>query len=642
MINDDKLKQKQSKHIKTSFKELSIIRNNIFWLDFVSMGQKINNAIFTRPFNEKNVIPQKLTGDGFHIKSNFHGYGGKSYMCLEFKNQLYVIWIDKYSNAIWFQIYEFLEKKSELENSYLLSVQDAKKLTKSIDANFDSSFVVSKENFLYGICEIKNKDFLFSLDLNKSEQDIQLLRKFDNFASDLSSNFSTNLLSWIEWDTPHMPWENNDLFFAKVDPYGEIKNISKFSKASFNRSRNSSFFQPYWISDDLIVCSEDSTGWWNLLFIQVCSIEKIIVKKRIKKKLYEYGTPQWITGIKYFSGSQKNLFCLAKKANSWILELYQDLAFVKKFDLPFSSVKDFNVFEKKLVLKGCGNDFFETLFEMDLENSFSFHDFKDKFVDNITIYSKPESFWFSGFDNQPTHSFIYKPIFKKFCKPPLLIRAHSGPTSYFDGSYNSEIQHWTGKGFFVAEVNYGGSSGFGRKYRERLNYKWGIVDSYDCKALVNELLKLDLVDNNKIVIFGNSAGGLTALNSLFDSQFFKAAICKYPVIDLNDMYINTHRFEKDYLNSLVGNYEKVQKDYEIRSPIYKMSTETKPILLFHGKKDAVISYKQTLKIKEQIIQNNKLSEVILFENEGHGFKNIETKKIVMKKTEQFLNKVLFS
>ena len=160
-------------------------------------------------------------------------------------------------------------------------------------------------------------------------------------------------------------------------------------------------------------------------------------------------------------------------------------------------------------------------------------------IDYIKDCSKPEAFWFQGFEDQSTHSFLYKPLVENFGKPPLLVRAHSGPTLFFDGSYNSEVQYWTTKGFFVAEVNYGGSSGFGKAYRERLNHKWGIVDSYDCKLLALELIKSNLVDSEKVVIFGNSAGGLTALNCLSCGCIFTAAICKYPVIDLNDMHYNT-------------------------------------------------------------------------------------------------------
>jgi len=173
-----------------------------------------------------------------------------------------------------------------------------------------------------------------------------------------------------------------------------------------------------------------------------------------------------------------------------------------------------------------------------------------------------------------------------------------------------------------------------------LNYKWGIVDSYDCKALALELMKLNQVDSEKVVIFGNSAGGLTALNCLLYGSIFTAAICKYPVIDLKDMHYNTHRFEKNYLNSLVGNYAKNHEDYINRSPINYINKIKKPILLFHGKKDTVISYKQTLNIQEILIQNNKYSEVIIFENEGHGFKNIETKAIVKQKSQNFIKNAL--
>ena len=173
-----------------------------------------------------------------------------------------------------------------------------------------------------------------------------------------------------------------------------------------------------------------------------------------------------------------------------------------------------------------------------------------------------------------------------------------------------------------------------------MNYKWGIVDSYDCKALALELIKLNQVDSEKVVIFGNSAGGLTALNCLLYGSIFTAAICKYPVIDLKDMHYNTHRFEKDYLNSLVGNYVKNRNDYIDRSPIKHMYKIKKPILLFHGKKDIVISYKQTLKIQEILIQNNKYSEVIFFDNEGHGFRNVENKKVVMQKSQEFLKNAL--
>ncbi len=639
MSNDDQLKVRQTVSKKKSFKELTIVRDIIFWIDLVGEGQN-ENAIFARPFNEKEAFPQKLTSKKSNIKNNFHGYGGKSYKCIYLKNNFYLIWIDQITNAVWFQIFKEVASNYRSKKKYLDSVQEPIQLSKSIDGNFDSSFVISQNFFLYGICEINNRDYLFSLNLKKTKQDIYRIKKFKNFAAELSSNTSVSLLSWVEWDSPYMPWEKNDLCFAQIDSNGEITKIKKFSDKLINAKKNVSFFQPYWISETLLVCSEDSSGWWNLLFLDASKIENIFIKKRVERNFVEYGVPQWVSGITFFSGDIKDLFCLAKKENNLVVEQYKDLQFVKEFSTYFTSISDFSVFEKKVVLKGHGSDFLGNLLEIDCNKQVSTYVFEEINAEYIKDCSKPESFCFKGFEDKYTHSFLYRPLVEKFRKPPLFVRAHSGPTSFFDGSYNSEVQYWTSKGFFVAEVNYGGSSGFGKAYRERLNYKWGIVDSYDCKALALELIKSNQVDSEKVVIFGNSAGGLTALNCLLYESIFTAAICKYPVIDLKDMHYNTHRFEKDYLNSLVGNYAKNHDDYINRSPINHINKIKKPILLFHGKKDTVISYKQTLKIQEILIQNNKYSEVIFFDNEGHGFRNIENKEVVMQKSQEFLKNVL--
>jgi len=639
MSNDDQLKVRQTVSKKKSFKELTIVRDIIFWIDVVGEGQN-ENAIFARPFNEKEAFPQKLTSKKYNIKNNFHGYGGKSYKCIYLKNNFYLIWIDQITKAVWFQIFKKAASTYRSQNKYLVSVQEPNQVSKSIDGNFDSSFVISEKNLLYGICEINNRDYLFSLNLKKTKQDIHRIKKFKNFAGELSSNTSANLFSWIEWDSPYMPWEKNDLFFAQIDQDGEIQRIKKFSNKLINSKKNVSFFQPYWISETLLVCSEDSSGWWNLLFLDINEIENIFIKKRVERNLIEYGTPQWVTGITFFSGTIKNLFCLAKKENNFIVEQYKDLEFVKEFSTPFTSISDFSVFRKKVLLKGYGSDFFGIVFEIDFAKKVLSNFSEQIFFDHKKDCSKPETFWFKGFEDKATHCFLYRPLVENFKKPPLLVRAHSGPTSCFDGSYNSEVQYWTSKGFFVAEVNYGGSSGFGKAYRERLNYKWGIVDSYDCKELAFELIKSNQVDSEKVVIFGNSAGGLTALNCLLYGSIFAAAICKYPVIDLKDMHYNTHRFEKDYLNSLVGDYAKNHDDYIYRSPINHINKIKKPILLFHGKKDTVISYKQTLKIQEILIQNNKYSEVIFFDNEGHGFRNNENREVVMQKSQEFLKNAL--
>ena len=228
MSNDDKLKVIQNESKKKAFKELTIIRDTIFWIDVVGESQN-ENAIFARPFNDKEAFPQKLTSKKYNIKNNFHGYGGKSYKCINFKNNFYLIWIDQITKALWFQIFKNVEVNHRSQKKYLDSVQEPRQLSKSINGKFDSSFVISEKNFLYGICEINNIDYLFSLNLKKTKQD--------------------------------------------------INRIKKFSNKLINTEQNVSFFQPYWISETLLVCSEDSSGWWNLLFLDVSEIDNILLRK---------------------------------------------------------------------------------------------------------------------------------------------------------------------------------------------------------------------------------------------------------------------------------------------------------------------------------------------------------------------------
>ena len=624
---------------KSAFNQISFCKNIIFWIDIVKKGEAYVNSIFARPFNEKYAINQKLTGDEFNIKSHFHGYGGKSYKCIEVDEKIYLVWIDQFSKSLWFQIFKVNELQNINDNKYLVCENKPMQIVESSKGNFDSSFVIANENILFGLYELNNKDYLYSLDLRKRKQKINILKEFDDFAGNLSSSKNGKILSWLEWDSSFMPWEKNELFFASISPNQELDKIEKFKDHNINLNKNVSFFQPYWISEDIIVCAEDSSGWWNLLFIDVMDMNNIVIKKRILKEFFEYGVPQWFSGLSLFSGSLNNLFCLAKNKDSWILEQYKDFSLVSTVDLPYDLLRDLHSFNEKFVLIGSSESCKEELLEIDCKTSFSKLQ-KETIFYSINEYARPESFWFKGFNNQSTHSFIYKPLFERFIKSPLIVRAHSGPTACFDGSLNSEVQYWTSRGFTVAEVNYGGSSGFGREYRERLNFKWGILDSYDCKELVLNLIRLNLVDSSKIAILGNSAGGLTAINALCESDLFKVAICKYPVLDLEDMHNQTHRFEKGYLNSLVGEYSKFSNEYQIRSPINKINQLQKPILLFHGKKDLVISYKKTLQFKNMLIKNNKTAEVIIFNDEGHGFKNIENKKHVLLRTQEFLKKTI--
>tara|TARA_Y100000589_G_scaffold1425_1_gene1228 strand:+ start:4650 stop:6572 length:1923 start_codon:yes stop_codon:yes gene_type:complete len=636
MNNYKKITSKDLLFESNSYKELSFVEGFIFWVENIQTNS--NTAIFAKPFNDDNSIAQNLTGNSFKIKSNFHGYGGKSYKCFFYQEDIYLIWIDLISESLWCQVFE-INKSINQTSNYFLNSKSLRKLTTSVKGNFDSSFVLLNGTELLGLFEQNGRDYLFAIKINKEKQVLRILKEFDSFAGSLSCNEDYTLLSWIEWSN-NMIWESNNLLFAQIKSNGQITKIREFKNKNINLQKSVSFFQPLWISKNILLCAEDSSGWWNLMFLEINNIQEINIIKRIKKASFEYGVPEWISGISLFSGSKDNLFCLVKHKEFWLLEHYQNFSFKANIELPFQYLRDLQVYKNQLVCIASSNISHEKLLKINLDQSLKVFSDCIQINEKNSSYIKAESFWFKGYEGKETHAWIYRPNFNNQVESPLLLRVHSGPTASFSGVLNLEVQYWLSRGWFVAEVNYGGSSGLGRNYRERLKMKWGIVDSIDCKNLALTLIKEGLVDYSRIIIAGNSAGGFTALNSIVGNDIFKAAICKYPVIDLNEMRLNTHRFEKNYLNSLIGEFKNNKKEYFKRSPKNNLHNIDKPVLLFHGKKDSVINFQESSLFHTKLKENNVYTELFLFEDEGHGFKTIDNKMIVLEKTEKFINYVL--
>jgi dipeptidyl aminopeptidase/acylaminoacyl peptidase len=233
-------------------------------------------------------------------------------------------------------------------------------------------------------------------------------------------------------------------------------------------------------------------------------------------------------------------------------------------------------------------------------------------------------------EGRDTHCFFYPPTSEgntpaaEGGRPPLIVMGHGGPTSHTDPSVNLKIQYWTSRGFAVADVNYGGSTGFGKEYRDRLHLRWGQVDVEDCVNAARHLAASDLVDGNRLAIRGSSSGGFTVLRALLDADCFAAGTSLYGIADLAAMVADTHKFESRYFDWLIGPFPQQTALYRDRSPITQAQRLTTPMLIMQGSDDKVVPPSQSEAVVAALAANHVAHAYALFDGEPHGFRQAET------------------
>jgi dipeptidyl aminopeptidase/acylaminoacyl peptidase len=258
--------------------------------------------------------------------------------------------------------------------------------------------------------------------------------------------------------------------------------------------------------------------------------------------------------------------------------------------------------------------------------------------------SKPDPIEFKTTGALLSYGFYYPPQNKEYDLPqnelpPLIIVTHGGPTSCSYASLDMKIQFWTSRGFAVLDVNYGGSTGFGRPYRERLKRNWGIVDVDDCVNGARYLMDRGLVDENRVIIRGGSAGGYTTLCALTFSDFFKAGASYYGISDLEALARDTHKFESRYLDSLVGPYPEARKVYRERSPLYHSERLSAPVIFFQGLVVKVVPPDQAGKMVNSLRRKGIPVAYLTFEEEGHGFRRAENIKRALEAELYFYSRI---
>ena len=622
------------------FKEPRIIGNWVIWLE-QRPNEKGRTTALIRPWKNKQIAPQELTPYPNDLRTKFHGYGGAPLTATKKGADLLLTWIDNSDNCLWTRSWSF-EIHNE-ESSFFKLIPKTKSFCLSEKHNYclAGGVIDLKKNIWIGLMEDDGEDHIVSFSLEKTNQHPKILYSSKGFLGYLSLNSKDNNLAWIEWQKNSMPWDSNELKLAKLDEQGKFIKTVIFNSEYFKFNGKISFFNPVWSEKGELYVAEDRSGWWNITKITTdTNNDSINIFQNQWTIKAEVAFPQWVLGMSSFECVGDDVVGSFTHEGIWSLALFQKNGSIRIIDQPFNDFSGLHCHEHRLVAIASSSLISEGIFELDLLDKTWEHTSASSLRLSPEEISIGESFWFIGSNENNVHAWYYPPLQNQRNLPPLLVKSHSGPTAMACCGLDLEIQFWTSRGWAVVDVNYGGSSGFGRKYRDRLRGNWGVVDVEDCTKAAQVLIASNKANKDCIAIMGSSASGFTALGCLLSTDIFKIAACKYAVTDLISMCNSTHRFEEFYLDYLIGNIVSNYEKYIKRSPSENVNKINVPLILFHGLKDKVISSEQSIAIKEELLKRKIPVEINLFQEEGHGFKDGTIKVDVLKKTEAFFRKYL--
>jgi dipeptidyl aminopeptidase/acylaminoacyl peptidase len=437
------------------------------------------------------------------------------------------------------------------------------------------------------------------------------------------------LLTWLSWKHPNMPWDGCELWLGHVDKNGMVSEPRKIAGGP-----GESIFQPEWLPNGSLIFISDSSGWWNLYIKDLYSDDAV----NMTEQSNDFGTPQWVFGMStYAVVSDELIVCSYSEKGLWKLAQLKMDCENGKFKLSdlqseFSEFAYFTSNGKAVAVDTAGPAIPGAIVELDLQ-SLQFNVVKSSSSSSVPsdFISAPEPITFGTAGGAQAHAFFYPPKNPGFMGPkdelpPLLVKSHGGPTGAASSSYNLDIQYWTSRGFAVVDVNYGGSSGFGRAFRQRLNGQWGIVDMQDCENVAKYLSETGRVDGNRLAITGGSAGGYTTLCALTFGNTFKAGSSHFGVSDLKLLMDDTHKFESRYLDTLIGPYPEAKDLYVSRSPVHFTDQLSVPVIFFQGLDDKVVLPSQAEVMVEALRKKGLPVAYIAYEGEQHGFRKAENIK----------------
>jgi dipeptidyl aminopeptidase/acylaminoacyl peptidase len=582
--------------------ELTTDGHNLYWLQ----SQPENGGRYALYFWKIGSDVRELVPAEFNVRTRVHEYGGGSYLASES-----TIYFSNFRD----QLVYALNGKSE-------PVPITREGLRYADYVMDKT-----RNRLIGVREDhtgkgrlpQNTIATIACDGGTSE----VLLAGNDFYASPRIDPSGSKIAWITWNFPNMPWDGTELWTARLASDGSFSDPKLIAGG-----KSKSVIMPSWSPEGALHFVSDATGFWNIYRYNGKKIEPLCPLE------VDMGVPHWVFRISTYDFlSEDSIACAYTMKGIWHLGIINPKRKkLKKIPTRFTDIGYVRALDGKIYFVGGSPTQPVSVIQLDPMSGHTRVVYAPKVARVGEGYlSVPRHIEFATSGGKRAFAFYYEPKNKDFTapkgeRPPLIVISHGGPTGQTRSSLNLGIQAWTSRGFAALDVNYGGSTGYGRNYRERLRGKWGIVDVEDCSNGALALAKRGLVDHKRLAIRGGSAGGYTTLCALAFKKTFGAGASYFGVSDAEALAKHTHKFESRYLDKLIAPYPEGKEVYRKRSALYAADKITSPVIFFQGLEDVIVPPSQAETMVESLRKRGVPVAYLPFEGEQHGFRRAETIK----------------
>jgi len=446
-------------------------------------------------------------------------------------------------------------------------------------------------------------------------QQIRVLVSGPDFVSSPRVSKEGNQIAWVQWNHPNMPWDDTQLCIASLEEM-------VLSNQKVTKSKAESFFQPEWDDQGNLHVVSDRNNWWNLFRVDQSTNE--IDLTSLTDIEAEIGLPQWVFGQSRYAFVGDEIWFVYREAGIDKLATLSSNGQFEQIKIDATEIESVTNYQDGIVATVSSWKAESSVMFINSEEVRPLSKTRDLDIGE-SWFPVPETFTYQTSDSEKAHALFYSPTNPEYEiheneNPPLIVLAHGGPTGSARRQLQLSIAYWTSRGFGVADVDYRGSTGYGRLYRNSLRNSWGLADVEDCVAVAKHLVAQKKVDKNRLAIKGGSAGGFTVLAALTFHDTFTAGASRYGIADLAILAKDTHKFESRYLDRLVGKWPEDEEIYKQRSPIHHIEQLSTPMVILQGSEDPIVPPNQAHLMAKKLKENDIPHALIEFSDEGHGFR----------------------